>query len=117
MVRTPHIDGIAEFYRMVGNDLEIEATVDGVTSHVIGSRNLDLALLADGDGDGAVELVAPAQDLRSLAGIGRTDDGAAIEWVIDLGGAITTNVTAATHDGALWFAVGIDDRVRMWPGA
>ena len=49
-VLTPHIGGVVEFYRMVGDRIEIVATVPGFTSHVIGSRNLDLALAADADG-------------------------------------------------------------------
>ncbi len=38
-VRTPHIGGIVEFYRPAGDRLDIVASVDGFTSHVIGSRN------------------------------------------------------------------------------
>jgi hypothetical protein len=48
-VLTPHIGGIVEFYRMIGDELKIVARVPGYSSHTIGSRNLDRAIAGDLD--------------------------------------------------------------------
>ena len=115
-VRTPHIRGIAQLYRLVGDELKIVAEASGVTSHHIFSRNMDMALLADADGDGTIELVAPTQDLERLAGLRRDRNGAQIVWTVALGGRLQTNVAAvSTPEGGLALAAGTDDgRLRIW---
>ena len=66
-IKTPHIGGVAEFYRLTNGILERVASLSGgYSSHVIGSRNLDMALAADFDGDGKVELLVPSRDRQSL---------------------------------------------------
>ncbi len=117
-VRTPHIGGIAEFYRLDGDALAITAEVAGVTSHVFLTRNLDLALAADADGDGRVELVAPTDDLESLAGVRHEADGARVAWTVPLGGRLATNLAAVElPGGALELAAGTrDGMLRIWPG-
>ncbi len=116
-VRTPHIGGVVEFYRLAGGELEIVAELGGYTSHVIGTRNLDLALAADADGDGQVELVVPTQERTELAGVARTAGGAAEAWRVPLPGRITTNVAAVELPGGrLDLAVGTAEGVlRIWP--
>jgi len=63
-VLTPRIGGIAGFSRMDGDPLNLVAQQDGVTSHYVFSRNLDMGLAGDLDGDGQLELVV----LTSLSG-------------------------------------------------
>ena len=58
---TPHIGGNVEFYRMRGDTLEIVARLPGPTSHVNGSRNLDMALAGDLDGDGRHGVARPIE--------------------------------------------------------
>ena len=41
---TPHIGGIAGFYRIEGESLNLVAQQDGVTSHPVFSRNPDMGL-------------------------------------------------------------------------
>ena len=115
-VLTPHIGGVVEFYRLVEDRLEVVAEVAGFRSHALGSRNLDMALAADADGDGRVELVVPTQDLRALAGIRRSTAGAGVVWLVPLGGVMTTNLGAVVAaDGSISFAVGRADGVlRIW---
>ena len=43
-VRVPHIGGVVEYFQIDGNELVLRAEHAGYTSHVYGSRNLDLAL-------------------------------------------------------------------------
>ena len=45
---------MVEFFQLENNELRIVAQVPGYTSHIIGSRNLDMALAGDFDGDGVV---------------------------------------------------------------
>jgi hypothetical protein len=59
-VHTPHIGGVLHAYRADGAVLRAERVRDGVSTHVLGSRVLDLAVWA---GD---TLLVPSQDRRAL---------------------------------------------------
>jgi hypothetical protein len=118
-VLTPHIGGVVEFYRKEGEELRIVAQVRGYTSHMIGTRNLDMAAMADFDGDGRLELLLPSQSRTELGAIRRTQAGAEVAWTVSVGARATTNISAVTLlDGTLALGVGRDDGVlRLWlPG-
>lgn len=68
-VITPHIAGSLRLYRLQGSALVEVARLDGVTNHIIGSRDLDLARITDIDGDGRPEIVLPALDRLSLTAV------------------------------------------------
>jgi hypothetical protein len=59
-VHTPHIGGVLHAYRADGEVLRAERVRDGASTHVLGSRELDLAVWAGG------RLLVPSQDRRSL---------------------------------------------------
>jgi len=59
-VHTPHIGGVLHRYRPAGSRLAGEQVGRGVTSHVLGERELDLCAWAGG------ALHVPAQDRRTL---------------------------------------------------
>ena len=109
-VRTPHIGGIVQAWRVVGDRLELAATTEGYSSHQLGSANLDMALLADVDGDGRLDVVVPTQDHRALGLLIRTTDGFEELDRLTLVGELATNV-AATHTatGDLVLAAGTAD--------
>lgn len=115
-VLTPHIGGVVEFFRRVGTELEIVASLGGFTSHFIGSRNLSIPLVADGNGDGRLEVILPSQDLGTIAGIHRTTVGAEVAWATPLDGRLSSNLSAVTlPDGGLALAAGrADGTVRIW---
>ncbi|MEO0494113.1 MAG: hypothetical protein AAF081_11915 [Actinomycetota bacterium] len=115
-VRTPHLGRVLQWFRVEGDDLVRVAFLDGFTSHVIGSRNLELAIVADADADGRLEVIAPVPDLTALAVVARTDDGAEVEFTIPLGAALSSNVGAVDHpDGGATYAAGTTDGlVRFW---
>lgn len=115
-VLTPHIGGVVEFYRLEAERLDIVARVRGYTSHVIGTRNLDMAAAGDFDGNGQVELLLPNQSRTILGAIRRTPDGAEVAWEVPLDGTMVTNVAAVTLAGDT-LAVGVgraDGTLRLW---
>lgn len=117
VVRTPHIGGIVQFYRLVGDRLELVASrAGGYMSHVNGSRNLDQAVAGDFDGDGAVELVVPSRDQGSLIGLRRVGDSVEEVWELELGARLSSNLTAVgTAEGGLVLGAGTEDGfLHIW---
>lgn len=115
-VRTPHIGGFVEFFSMRGDELRLEAEVPGFSSHRLGSDNLDMAVAADFDADGQVELLVPNQGMTNLAAVERRGSGAVSGWQLELGSRLTTNIAVACHAGrGLGIAVGVEGRqLRVW---
>jgi len=115
-VLTPHIGGVIGFYRWAGDEIVLETTLDGYTSHVINTRNLDMAAAGDFDGDGRPELLLPTQSRDALGGIRWEADGAQVIWSLPLDGQLTTNIGAVTlPNGQINVAVGMDTGVlRIW---
>jgi hypothetical protein len=113
-VRTPHIGGVLEFFRLSGDGLELVATAQGVTSHVIGTRNLDLALSGDFDGDGVVEILLPDDNRHALVAVQRSETEAAIDWSLPMAGTLATNLAATTDDqGRISVAAGLENG-KLW---
>lgn len=121
-IRTPHIGGTLQFFRNDGDGtLELVASASGYSTHVIGSRNLDLGIVTDADGDGRLDVLLPSQSRDALAVVTRDDnaeDGASEIGRVALGADLTTNVSALPHgDDGVAYAVGTaDGRVIVWPG-
>lgn len=69
IVRTPHIGGRLELYSFRSGSLKRLAALEGFSNHVIGSRVLDLAEVADVDGDGIADLVLPDQARTALVAV------------------------------------------------
>ena len=115
-VRTPHIGGIVDAYRLIDDRLELVATASGYSSHQLGSGNLDMALLADADGDGRLDVVVPTQAMDEIALLVRTTDGFEESDRLALDGRLLTNLAATqTGDGSLVLAAGTDDgRLRIF---
>jgi len=115
-VLTPHIGGIAGFYRLDDDSLDLSVQEGGVTSHSIGSRNLDMGLAADLDGDGQPELVVFNQQFTEITALRRTANGAQLAWQTPVDGKAVTNLaTAIDSNGSLSVGVGRDDKIlRVW---
>ena len=109
-VLTPHIGGVIEFFDLVDGKLVVTAQVRGYTSHVIHTRNLDMAAAGDFDGDGHIELLLPSQDRTSLGGIRRTADGAEVAWAVPLEAMLVTNLATVTlAGGEMQIGIGLSD--------
>jgi hypothetical protein len=115
-VRSPHIAGTAQFYRMNGTNLDIVAQVPGYASHVINTRNLDMAAAGDIDGDGRIELLTPTQNLKALAAVQHADSGGREIWRISLNATLTSNLAGVTlSDGQMLIGAGLSPGVlRVW---
>lgn len=113
VVRTPHIGGVLEFYRLEGNRLEIVTEIPGFSTHSIGSRNLVTALAGDLDDDGQIELLAPDQTHMRLGIV--SIDGKTT-W-LDLNAKLATNLAAVTltDSGRVTIAAGLaNNTLRLW---
>ena len=75
-----------------------------------------MALAGDFDGDGSLEILLPNQERTHLAAIGRNARGAQRLWQVDLGGQMTTNLTAAVlaDSKMLVGAAHAGQRLRIW---
>ena len=114
-VLRPHLDATLEFFRWEGDRLVLLASLPGFSTHGIGSRNLDMALVGDLDGDGVPEVVVPGDQKQSLNGIGYREGEALLLWTIPLGGGLTSNLAAVgLADGRLTLGAGVGNRLLIW---
>lgn len=115
-VLTPHIGGVVEFFRMEGAKLVKVAEISGYTSHVIHTRNLDMAFVGDLNADGRLELLLPRQDLTSLGILQRNETGVEVVGALPLEGGLTSNLAAIPlPDGSMAVAAGMGSgMLRVW---
>lgn len=114
-VRTPHIGGVVEYFAMRNGQLDLVASIDGFSSHTIGSRNLDMAVAFDVDGDGQVELVVPNTPKDELAVLRRVGDTVEVVMTLPLGGVLSTNLVAVEVADHVVLAAGTaDGRLLIW---
>ena len=115
-VKTPHIGGVMEFFRFTGDSLQLAAALPSVTTHAIGSRNLDQTVAGDFNGDGQPEVLALDEARRALIAVQRDKDGASEVWRLDAAADVVSNFAPVELlDGGLAMAVGTADaRLRIW---
>ena len=113
---TPHIDGVVEFFRFAGDSLQRSAALPGVTTHAIGSRNLDQTAAGDFNGDAQPEILVMDPSRRALIAVQHHQGGAEAIWRLEAGDAIVTNLAPVELlNGGLALAVGTADaRLRVW---
>jgi hypothetical protein len=66
LVRQPHAIGALELWAWRDGRLQKTAEMAGFANHIIGTRSIDMAAVADFDGDGVADLALPAFDRASL---------------------------------------------------
>ncbi|MDK1082212.1 MAG: hypothetical protein QGD88_12150 [Anaerolineae bacterium] len=114
VVRTPHIGGVVEFYRLIGDKLEIVSEVSGISTHTIGSRNLYTALAGDFDSDGQIELLAPDQAQKRLMLVGLEPEA---QVMFDLNAELSTNLAMLSLPDLdeVIIAAGLSNNIlRVW---
>ncbi|MEF8858788.1 MAG: hypothetical protein V5A38_07655 [Halolamina sp.] len=122
-VKTPHIGGVAEFYRRDGDRLRLAATdAGGYQSHEIGSRNLGGGIAGRLTGEDRWCLLLPDRMRETLVALVWTGgSGGPVDqpFTLQLDGALTTNVGAVDRPGndeKSVVAAGTDAGVRFWRG-
>jgi hypothetical protein len=115
-ILTPHIGGVVEFYDIKNGAMNIGSSLSGYSSHKIGSRNLDMAVSGDLDGDGILEILVPYQDHSGLAAIEKNEEGAFEDWSLDIPDRLSTNIMGfSDEEGKIHIAVGSEDgTIRIW---
>ena len=115
-VLTPHIGGPTEFYQWKNDELVVVTSASGYTSHVIGSRNLDMTAAGQFDESERLTILLPNQARTALGGIQHGTDGAQMVWTLPLTGQLVTKIAAAPlADGRLAVGVGQDNNIlRIW---
>lgn len=111
-IQTPHIGGIVGFYRLdsMKNKLEKVAQTSFYTSHEIGSRNVDKALVADLNGDGVPELVVQNQQRTMVQGLQRVSSNSVEKvWSMTLDAPIHSNIALACVNGSPQLLFGTND--------
>jgi len=84
-VETPHIGGTLRIVRWQGNALVEVYAEPGFSNHAIGTRELQLSVVLDADGDGVTDLVVP-NTLRNVLRVVTFKDGTFKQlFPIDLG--------------------------------
>lgn len=117
-VRTPHVGGPVEFYRMKREDGKLRLAASGgeYPSHTIYSRDLDAVRAGDLDGDGRWELLLPTTSYTSLEAVRHTRSGVEPAWRVPLDGNLATNLASATDsEGRVVLAAGtLEGKLRIW---
>ncbi len=109
-VRTPHLGGPLERFRIAGPRLEVTRYALGVTNHRLGSRNLDLALLLPAPEPGDVDVLAlPGLDLKQVHVVACTDAGCVPELMLSLGAPLSSNLAARWRGSNLVLYAGETD--------
>ena len=115
-VQKPHVDRKVNLYEWVGDSLIIRSSLSGFSTHQIGSRNLDMALLADMDGNGQQELIVPNTAYDQLHGLDIKGDQLSDVWEQGLNARLLTNIAAVSFpDGSLAMGVGTaNQELLIW---
>lgn len=69
-VQTPHLNGLVRVLGFNLGPMREIASIEGYTNHLIGSRELDMALIGDFARSGSADIAVPTRDRRSLALLG-----------------------------------------------
>lgn len=102
VVETPHINGIVKYYGWDGRQLKEQVSLEGFSSHRIGSTNLNMALISDLDGKKGPELLLPSSDFKSLNIIKVIEGSAEVIKTFDLPSRLLTNIYFNQIENSIW---------------
>jgi len=98
-VNTPHTAGVLVAYERRAGSLVPLAKALGYSSHVLGSRNQDQAVIADLSGNGRVEVILPRQNRDVLAAVELSNGRWEERWALQLSGPVQSNILVEDLDG------------------
>lgn len=119
-VLTPHIGGVIEAFRWQGNQLVLKDRLPGFTSHIIGTRNLDMAVMGQflphTNQRSPQNLLIPNQAKSHLGIISFSQNGPKVENSLELRNRIITNISATQDlESNIAVAVGTSDGfLNIW---
>ena len=99
VVNTPHTAGVLVAYQRRAAALVPLAKALGYSSHLLGSRNQDQAVIADLSGNGRVEVILPRQNRDVLAALELSNGRWEERWALQLSGPVQSNVLVDDLDG------------------
>lgn len=114
-LHTPHLGKVIQFFVKDGDRLRLVGSRHGFTTHVHGSRNLDMAVAGDFDGNGYPEIVVPGESLNRIIGLRHSSRGfqqgyVREAWEFWLGKRLTSNLAAVrTSEDHLCLGIGFED--------
>jgi hypothetical protein len=116
-LHTPHVGGELVRYELLPPDAGegyahriVASAARDLTSHVLGERNLDRALLIDGDGEGRDRLALSRRDLRAVVFLTCDEHGCDVDHETPLPARLATNLALAA-DGEALVAADVDGGV------
>ena len=114
---TPHIEGTTEFYHYdQENGFVVVSNIKGFSTHRLGSRNLDMAIAGDLDGDGSYELLLPSETNDYLGAFQMQGAFANVAWTVRIPAPLSTNLAGVSLlDGTLAIGAGFENGIlRLW---
>ena len=114
VVKTPHINGTLELYIWNGKKLSVEAALTDVSTHQIGSDNLNMALVMDLDGRTSPELLVPSVNFSQLYVIKYQNKKLRVIRTFDLPAQLATNILYTyTGEPSIWMGLTNGQIVRL----
>jgi hypothetical protein len=96
---TPHVAGVLVAYERRAAALVPMAKALGYSSHALGSRNEDQAVIADLSGHGRLAVILPRQSRDVLAALELSNGRWEEQWALQLAGPMQSNLLIDDLDG------------------
>ena len=109
-VNTPHFSGVLVAYERRAASLVPLAKALGYSSHALGSRNQDQAVIADMSGNGRLEVILPRQSRDVLAALELSNGRWEERWALQLTGPVQSNLLVDDLDGDGLLDLAVADR-------
>lgn len=114
IVKTPHIGGILELYAWEKHGLQKTLSFPGVSTHKIGSDNLNMAIAAFIDTKPGAELLLPTQNFQNLLLITFHTGKPEVLQTIPLQGSLQTNIFSLRGgDPSIWVGTDLNKLVKL----
>jgi hypothetical protein len=109
LVRQPHVIGALELWSWSGGALHKTAEMPDIANHIAGTRAIDMAVVADFDGDGVADIAAPSLNRSRLRLVSFAPQPREIASVPLPAKAVTNLGLVAEQSGPPAIAVGLAD--------